>query len=440
MNFEQRLKSVIPGGAHTYSRGSDQFPSNAPQILTRGRGAFIFEPGGKKWLDYGMGLRSVALGYGNHSVIRAAKREMNRGLNLTRPSVTELMSAEMVVDLIPSVEMVKFTKNGSTAVTAALKLARAFTGRQKVMVCRQHPFFSFDDWFIGATQISKGVPESYRGDVIYFDYGDIEGIRQTLNRNKGEVAAILLEPSTDVGPSPGTDTFLPSVNNFLTDVQAECRADGSLLILDEMLTGFRLGFPGAQSRFCVTPDLTTFGKAIANGFPLAFVGGRKDIMDQGGIDVPGQERLFLLSTTHGGEMASLGAMISTVKQMEKKSVPEYLESYGSSLIESANSIAKSFDIEDNIKFYGSGSSPYYSVLGEGGENDLPLRTLFAQEMASNGVLMPWIALSHSHGSSEMRRTMSALEKSMKVVKKALTHGVDNFLLGPAIKPVFRKFN
>jgi len=440
MNFEERLKSVIPGGAHTYSKGSDQFPSNAPQILVKGKGAYIYEPGGKKWLDYGMGLRSVVLGYANAAVIRSASREMRSGMSLTRPSIAELAAAELIVDTIPSVEMVKFTKNGSTAVTAALKLARGFTGRQKVLVCRQHPFFSFDDWFIASTGVTKGIPENHRDEVIHFNYGDIEGLRMLLNENASEIAAILLEPSAEMGPTIGKDSFSPSDNNFLTAVQAECSARGVLLILDEMITGFRLGFPGAQSRFGVTPDLTTFGKAIANGFPLAFVGGRRDIMEQGSIDTPGQERLFLLSTTHGSETASLGAMTSTLSQIREKKVTQYLESYGSHLILQANLLASAHGLESHVNFFGAGASPYFSVRGENGEIDLPLRTLFAQEMAASNVLMPWIALSHTHGPREMKKTLEAMDKSMSVVRRAISHGVENFLRGPSIKPVFRRYN
>jgi glutamate-1-semialdehyde 2,1-aminomutase len=365
---------------------------------------------------------------------------MLKGMNLTRPSIAELAAAELIVDTIPSVDMVKFTKTGSTAVTAAVKLARGFTGRHKILVCRQHPFFSFDDWFIGSTAVSKGIPENYREDVVNFDYGDIEGLRRLLAENSGGIAAVLMEPSTDVGPNEGEDSFRPSSENFLTAVQAECSARGALLILDEMITGFRLGFPGAQARFGVTPDLTTFGKAIANGFPLAFVGGRREIMEQGGIDTPGQERLFLLSTTHGAETASLGAMSSTLRQIREKKVTEYLEDYGTRLIEQSNSMASAHELESNIRFFGSGASPYFSVKGEDGENNLPLRTLFAQEMAANGVLMPWVALSRSHGPREMKKTLEAMDKSMAVVRRAISHGVENFLNGPAIKPVFRKYN
>ena len=159
MNFQERLLRAIPGGAHTYSRGYDQYPVNAPQILERGKGAYIFNQDGRKFLDYGMALRAVNLGYAESDIDEAAIKQIRNGNNLTRPSFIELEAAELLIDLIDSVDMVKFTKNGSTAVSAAVKLARAFTGRSLVARCAEQPFFSYDDWFISSTPVTKGIPQ-----------------------------------------------------------------------------------------------------------------------------------------------------------------------------------------------------------------------------------------------------------------------------------------
>lgn len=440
MNYEQRLDSLIPGGAHTYSRGKDQFPSNAPKILVSGRGAYVVKVGGDKLLDYGMGLRSVVLGYGNRRVNRGAIRGMKLGTNLTKPALLELEAAELLAQQVPTMEMLKFTKNGSTAVTAAVKLARGFTGRNKILICKQHPFFSFDDWFIGTTAMNKGVPDAVRNMSLTFDYGDLESVENAFLAHEGEIAAVLLEPATDVGPSFSKNTFDPSERNFLTKLAEVTRSNGALLIVDEMITGFRGRFGAMADIYSVRPDLTTFGKAIGNGFPIAAVGGRREIMEQGSILQEGRERLFLLSTTHGSELVSLGALIETLHEMLRTSHHLHLCEFGQSLINSANEIAKAHGVSDQFEVYGNASSPYYRTLDQAGQPSLEFRTLFQQEMINQGVLMPWIALSTSHSNRELAKTESALDKALSTYKRALAEGVQNLLKGPTIKPVFRRFN
>jgi glutamate-1-semialdehyde 2,1-aminomutase len=440
MSFRDRLERVIPGGAHTYSRGWDQFPSNAPEILKRGRGAYTWDTNGQKFLDYGMGLRSVILGYADSGVSRAATRGLRLGQNLTRPALLELEAAELFVETIRAVEMVKFTKTGSAAVSGAIKLARGFTGRDKVLVCKQHPFFSYDDWFISSTPLSLGIPRGVSELIIPFDYGNSSQLSQLLIDNEGEVAAILLEPATDLGPSPGVDSFQPSTENFLTEVQALARKHGAVFILDEMITGFRYSLHGAQSIYNVTPDLTTFGKAMGNGLPISAVGGRREIMELGGINRPGAERLFLLSSTHGPELASLAAMVHVTRRLEKSQDLSHIQQYGGKLIEKLNEVSSAHGTEKNLIFYGNPVSPYFKVLNAEGESDLGLRTLLAQELVNQGVLMPWIALSSAHGDGELARTVRALDKAAPTLARALASEGKGGLVGPSIKPVFRRFN
>jgi glutamate-1-semialdehyde 2,1-aminomutase len=440
MNFRERLENVIPGGAHTYSRGWDQFPANAPEILKRGRGPYTWDSNGKKFLDYGMGLRSVIFGYADPGVSSAAMRGLRLGQNLTRPSVLELEAAELFVGTIPSVEMVKFAKTGSSAVSAAVKLARGFTSREKVLVCRQHPFFSYDDWFISSTPITLGVPSGVAELIIPFDYGDADGLGKLLEQHKGDVAAILLEPATDIGPSPGSDSFRPSQVNFLTEVQALARRHDAVFILDEMITGFRYSLKGAQSMYNVDPDLTTFGKAMGNGLPISAIGGKREIMELGAINRPGSERLFLLSSTHGPELASLSAMIHVVKRLEKSQDLSHIREYGERLIKQLNAVSLAHGLERNLIFYGNPVSPYFKVLDENGQNDSTLRTLLSQELVRQGLLMPWIALSSAHGNRQLTKTVNALDKAAHVLAKAVSSKTNVYLEGPSIRPVFRKFN
>lgn len=451
MNYQERLLRVIPGGAHTYSRGFDQFPSNVPQILERGEGAYVWDTEGRRYLDYGMALRAVTLGYAYPSVAEAACREIMKGNNLPRASTTELEAAELIVDLIPSADMVKFAKNGSNVTTAAAKVARSYTGRRYICVPRQHPFFSFDDWFIGSTQLTKGIPPEYVQSTLVFDYGDIASLEKLFDQHPGQIAGVMLEPATTVTPCAATcDHQLTYENpchqcpknqqNFLHAVQRLCRANGTLFILDEMITGFRWHLQGAQTYFGVEPDLSTFGKGMANGFSVAALVGRREIMDVGSISKAGAERTFLLSTTHGGEMSSLRAFIETVKVYKEKAVCQHHWHYGEKLRAGLHAVAKECGVAAHFSLDGPPISMNYSTRDATGAPSMEFRTLFAQEMARHGVLMSWIAVSLSHGETELNLTFEAARNALQVYAKALTDGVDKYLEGPAVKPVFRKYN
>ena len=344
--------------------------------------------------------------------------------------MVELEAAELLVELIDSVDMVKFTKNGSTAVSAAVKLARAYTSRELVARCAEHPFFSYDDWFIGSTPLTRGIPQETIEKTKMFSYNDIKSLEELIVKYPGQFACIVLEPAATEGP----------INGFLQKVQELCRVNGIVFILDEMITGFRWHMKGAQHVYGVTPDLCTFGKAMANGFAVACIGGRREIMELGSIEFEGRERVFLLSTTHGAEMSGLGAFIATMSFMQQHKVVEHLWDYGQNLINMMQRQADVHGISQSFKLGGIPCSPYYLTLNENGTNSLGLRTLFSQEMIRNGVLMPWIALSYRHGVEELSITEHAIDKTFSIYKKALEEGVDKYLEGPIIKPVFRKVN
>ena len=451
MNYQDRLINSIPGGAHTYSRGHDQFPSNAPQILEKGEGAYIFEPNGTRFLDYGMGLRSVTVGYSDTEINNAAFRQIVKGNNLTRPSVIELEAAELLVDLIPSVDMVKFAKNGSNVTTAALKLARAYTNKKFVCIPRQHPFFSFDDWFIGTTPITRGIPPEHHSLTLLFDYGDIRSLERLFEEYDGQIAAVMLEPATSDVPCPRECNKRlaydqPCLNcdnragNFLVQVQELCNKYGALFILDEMITGFRWDLKGAQNYFGVTPDLSTFGKAMANGFSLSALAGRREIMDIGSINQEGQERTFLLSTTHGAEMSSLGAFVETVSKYKTRNVCKHLWEYGFKLRSIMEELALEMKINNNLCLVGPPISMSYFFLDNLGSPSLQLKTLFQQEMIKKGVLMPWIAFSLSHDQKELEITYEAVSHSLRVVSSAIESNDLSLLHGDSVKPVFRRYN
>jgi len=428
--YSERLHSVIPGGAHTYSRGDDQYPVNAPAILKRGEGCYVWDEDDKKLLDYGMALRAVTIGYANKRINEAAIRQINNGNNLTRPSFVELEAAELMVSLFDGLDMVKFAKNGSTVTTAAVKLARAYTGKKYIARCYDHPFFSYDDWFIGNTVMDKGIPEEIKKLTLSFKYNDIQSLVKLFDEYNNDIAAVILEPAANEEPK----------DNFLHKVKDLCHQRGAIFILDEMITGFRYDLRGAQHYYNIIPDLATFGKGMANGFSVAALAGRREIMELGGIQKEGQERVFLISTTHGAEMSSLGAFVEVVNFYKEFNVTDHLWNYGKKLINGMNSIAMELGIDNYFKVVGVPVNPNYVTYDNNNKVNLSFRTLFAQEMIKNGILMPWIALSYAHGEEELEMTLEATRKSLEIYRRALEDGVDKYLVGRPIKPVFRKYN
>lgn len=450
-NFLKRLEKVIPGGAHTYSKGKDQVSKNFPSILKKGLGAYVFDSSNNKFLDYGMGLRSVGIGYGNKKILKAAFNQAKLGNNLSKPSYIELESAEEMIKLIDSAEMIKFAKNGSSVVTAAVKLARAYTNKKIVLVCKEHPFFSYDDWFIGSTVIKKGIPNDIYNLTKTFNYNDLASIKKLVKKYHNQIACLILEPCTNICPkiekklepccnqNPCNRDYR-SANHFLKEVQKICRREGIVFILDEMITGFRRHLKGAQYEFGLDPDLSTFGKAMANGFSLAALVGKKKIMSQGSINEDKKERVFLLSTTHGAEMSSLGAFSKNLELYKKYKVIKKIWSYGLELIEKSNIIAEELQIKDFFKFVGPAYSPNYICLDRRKKPSLDYRTLFIQELVKNGVLMNYVSISHSHSKKDLLFTLSAIKKSLKIYSQALKYGVNRYLVGKSIKPVFRRYN
>ena len=446
-----RLRRAIPGGAHTYSRGRDQFPSNAPALLVGGEGAYVWDVDGNRYLDYGMGLRSVSLGYSHPEVVEGVQASLGLGNNLTLSTLMELEAAEALIDLIDSVDMVKFAKHGSNVTTGAVKLARAYTGRSLVAVTRQHPFHSFDDWFIGSTVMNRGIPEAISSATLRFDYGDVESLERLLLDNPGQIAAVVLEPAVTTSPCPGDCAPWPATGpnctmcvnhsvNFLVEVRRLCDQHGALMVLDEIITGFRWHIKGAQHQFGVTPDLTTLGKAMANGFALAALGGRREFMEIGGIEREGAERLFLMSTTHGPEMVGISAFLATLEVYREIDVCGHIWSYGAALQRVWLDMARSHGVEDAITLEGPSAGLSIVARDTDGEPSGHFRALFAQEMIKGGILMPWLAPSLAHGPEELEITSQALDSAFAVYAKALIDGYEPYLEGPPLKPVFRTNN
>lgn len=428
--MSSRARRLIPGGAHTYSKGDDQFPEVAPRFITRGCGCHVWDVDGNEFIDWGMGLRTVILGHAYEPVLEAVRDALTRGVNFTRPSPIELELADQIVDQFPCAEMVKFAKNGSDVTTAAVKLARAFTGRDIVIRCADHPFFSVHDWFIGDTVCDAGVPEATKALTKRFVYNDLESLRSVLEANAGKVACVITEAAATAEPAPG----------FLRGIKDLCAKHGAIFILDEMITGLRWHARGAQALYGVTPDIATFGKAVANGFSCSFLAGKREILELGGIDHD-KPRVFLLSATHGAETHSLAACKATLQIAMTTNLTEQVWITGARLIDAFNSLAAEHGIAEFVSMRGPGCSPWHRFVDRNDRPSPALTTLYQQEMIRQGILIPYIAPSLSHSPSDIDRTCDAMREALSVVRVAIERdSTEGLLQGGATRPVFRRFN
>ena len=428
---KERLEYIIPGGAHTYSRGLEIYPTNVPDLLVKGKGAYTWSQNGKKYLDYSMALRSVILGYADNEVNRAVINAIENGNTFSRPSLIELEAAEMLVSKVKGADMVKFAKNGSNVTTAAIKLARAFTGRDIVIHPEEQPFFSFDDWFISNTKMNYGSVND--GLTKKFKYGDVDSLKALFSKYKGQIACVIMEPATHLNPcSCESSAWLPNPSssccqkdNSLHEIRKICDKDGVVLIFDEMITGHRWSVNGAQAYFGVIPDLSTFGKAIANGFSIAALAGKREIMDFGGTNVPEKERVFLLSSTHGAETTSLAALIKTTEIIERENVSSHIWDYNNELVNGINNAISEFNLNDYFSISGNAFSPMINYHNNEKYLSNDLKYVFLKELMDNGIIMPWIATSLAHNEKTMAITLETIRKVFHKIdssKSIMTEG------------------
>ena len=435
MNFEKsrelQKKShvLIPGGGHTYAKGDDQYPVLSPGFIVRGEGSHVWDIDGNEFIEYGMGLRSVTLGHGFKPVIEAAYRHMLAGTNFTRPSPIEVECAEALLGLIESADMAKFAKNGSDVTTAAVKLARAYTGRDLIAICGDQAFFSTDDWFIGSTAMPGGIPQAIKNLTVKFRYNDIESLRQLFATYPGKICCVVLEAATSIEPIPG----------FLHDVETVCHDGGAVLVLDEMITGFRWHLGGAQKYYGIEPDLSSFGKALANGFALSALVGKREIMELGGLRHD-KERVFLLSTTHGAETHALAAGVKTMEVYKEEKVVDQLWEKGTALRDGLNRVVAELGLEDFFQVLGQPCNLVFATRDQEKQPSQTFRALFMQETIKRGLLMPSLVISFAHTEADILRTIDGVGEALEIYGKALREGADKYLVGRPVKPVFRPRN
>lgn len=420
MDCLKRAKRVIPGASQTLSRSYSQFSVGAaPLFLTHGRGPYVWDVDGNRYLDYSMALCSIILGYQYPAVTAAVLRQAKKAVSLTLPSPLESELAEKICAIIPCAQMVRFAKNGSDATAGAVRLARAFTGREIIACSGYH---GWQDWYIGTTSRDKGVPESVKKLTKTFQYNNIESLEKIFKENPGKVAAVIMEPLGVVMPK----------DNFLEKVKKLTHQNGAVFIFDEIVTGFRLALAGAQEYFKVVPDLACFGKAVANGFPLSFVCGKKEIMKE-------CEEIFF-SFTFGGELVSLAAALATIKVLEEEPVLEHVAKVGWQLQQGYNQLVKEMDLGQYTEVVGYGSRHAINFKNRRGQDDLVAKTVFQQELAQRGILFGGSNnLSYSHSAKDIQKTLTAYQAVLAIMKKGLENrNLKKLMKGSKIKPGFRR--
>ena len=423
------LHTMVPGGCHTYAKGDDQYPEGLAPVISHGRGSHVWDVDGNEYIEYGSGLRSVSLGHAHPRVLEVVRRELDRGANFVRPSIVEVQAAQCFLETVPTAEMVKFTKNGSDATTAAVRLARAVTNRPLVAICRDQPFFSTDDSFIATTPMSAGIPTPIAGLTVSFPYGDLDATEELLRRHDGQIGCLILEAATQHEPPAG----------YLAGLRDLADRHGCVLVFDEMITGFRWSEAGAQGLYGVVPDLSTFGKALGNGFAVSALAGRRELMERGGLRHC-QERVFLLSTTHGAETHSLAAAMAVIQTYAQEGITARLHALGERLAAGVREVVSGMGVEDHVVVRGRASNLVFATLDENRQPSQAYRTLFMRQLIAGGVLAPSFVVSSALTEDDIDRTVDVVAQACAVYRKALDAADPTaWMGGRSVRPAFRRF-
>lgn len=416
-----RAKQIIPAGTQTLSKGPTQFVKGvAPIYLKKGRGCRVFDVDGNQYIDWTMALLPVILGYGYPGTNKAIEKQLQDGISFTLMHPLEVELSELLIDVIPCAEMVRFGKNGSDVTSAAVRLARAYTGKDKIACCGYH---GWQDWYIATTSRNKGIPEAVKKLTFAFEYNKIDTLEKIFAENKDEVACVIMEP---VG-------MLEPQGNFLKEVKDLTHKHKAILIFDEIVTGFRFSLGGAQEYFAVEPDMATFGKSMGNGMPISALVGKKEYMRK-------LEEVFF-SFTFGGETLSLAASLATIHELIEKKVIDYLWKKGQKIKDGYNRIAAKYNMQEYTRCLGFAPVNYPVFTNPDGKASLELKSLFQQECIKRGVLFSGRHnTSFSHSDKDIAITLEVYDDAMRLLKEAVEKGnVEQMLEGEKVQPVFRSF-
>lgn len=417
----ERAMLVTPLGAQTYSKSYRYFcEGGSPSFIERGQGCRVWDVDGNEFIDFICALGPVTVGYNDKRINDAIIKQLNKGISFSQSTAIEVELAEKLTQIIPCAQMVRFVKNGSDATTAAIRLARAYTGRDIVALSGYH---GMHDWSIGSTANNKGVPKPVCELTRTFEYNNISSINRLFNENKGKIAAVILEPIQGNGPEEG---YLEALRE-ITD------KNGAILIFDEVVSGFRYALGGASELYRVTPDLAAFGKGMGNGMPISVVAGKKEIMQL-------IEQGVFISTTFGGETLSLAAALETIKILEKPDKYNHVWKLGSMMLDGLNNMIEDKNLSEVVTT--SGLAPHAGVLfeGKGNLDYLDINSIFQQRMIDEGILSVGINnINLSHTEDEILKYLAASELAFEDIEKAISNDTTaGILKSGKVNPVFKR--
>lgn len=418
--YWQRSQGLIPAGTQTLSKGPSQFVEGVtPKYIQRGSGSHVWDVDGNEYIDYPMGLGPVILGHAHPVINAAVKDQLEMGSTFTHMHPIEVEVAELIRDMLPMAEMVRYGKNGSDATTAAVRCARAYTGRSKIAHCGYH---SWHDWYIGGTSRNLGVPDWNQQQLLKFQYNDIESLHQLFVQHPDEIALVIMEPVV----------FDPPQNEFLQAVKALAEANGAVFCLDEIITGFRWATGGASAYFDVIPHIATFGKAMSNGFPVSAIAGQAEYMQV-------FDDIFM-SGTYGGETISLRATQATLAFIAENSVIEHIWAMGERIQAGYNTAVQEVGLSDYTQCIGM--APRTFIQFHDPDEAIPmlhLKSLFQQEVVKRGILFNGNhLLTYSHTEADIDYTVQVYREALDVLAAALDgKGVLESIEGRPIQPIFK---
>lgn len=402
--FLARAEKVIPLGSQTFSKSRTQYPFGvSPYFITRGQGSRVWDLDGNEYIDFVSSLASVTLGYQDADVTAAVRRQLDEsGVIFSLPHPIETEVAELICEMVPCAEKVRFGKNGSDATSGAIRVARAFTGRDRVAVCGYH---GWQDWYIGSTARHRGVPLATRELTHAFAFNDLASLQAVLAAHPGEFAAVILEPMNVAAPLPG----------FLEGVKSLAHQHGALLVFDETITGFRYANGGAQAHFGVTPDLATFGKGLANGYPVSAVAGRADVMKE-------MEEIFF-SFTFGGEALSLAAAKATLEKLKREPVTATLAARGRQVMQGASQIIERNGLQDLFSVSGHPTWSFLNIKDARGASAFEIKTLWLQEILDRGILSVGTHnVNYAHSEADISRLLAVYDEVLPFIGRTLDDG------------------
>ncbi len=418
-DYLARAEKVIPLGSQTFSKSRTQYPYGvSPYFIQRAKGTRVWDIDGNEYLDFVSSLASITLGYNDPDVTQAVRAQLDDGVIFSLPHPIEAEVAELICAMVPCAEMVRFGKNGSDATAGAIRLARAFTGRDRVAVCGYH---GWQDWYIGATARNRGVPQATRDLTHTFAYNDLDSLRRLLDEHPRQFAAVILEPMNVAAPAPG----------FLEGVKALAAQHGALLVFDETITGFRFANGGAQELFGVTPDLATFGKGLANGYPVSAIAGSRDVMKL-------MEEIFF-SFTFGGETLSLVAAKATLLKLQREPVVHTIGERGQAVIDGTSKIVADAKLGDIFSVSGHPSWSFLNIRDARGATAFEIKTLWMQELLQRGVLSVGTHnLSYAHTAADVARLLEVYAELLPMIGRVLDGGaLSQTLRCEPLVPLFR---